>query len=239
MTRKPFILGIAACVSLICVLTGCVSGPAAPSDAVIAGAAAGGGNGAATPPPCTRTVAFGHVSDSGTALDVTDVETAINDTDNPATDTLTNQHSRTVSIEQTNKSVSSFTASVSVRAGFSLPVKWLPSASIQAQAIYTTMHETDSAVQQTVSATAGSQLQITIPVGATGYVLYGVDVQVVRGVLQSSGCSSPAQKTPLTIFIPLHDGYCTFVRGPDQFTDGGYGTDLAGNCQIINYEQGQ
>jgi hypothetical protein len=235
MTRKPFGLGIAICASLIAVLTGCGSGPAVPSDAVPAGAAAGG-NGAATAPSCTPTVVFGHVTDVGTALDVTDIETAINDTDNTATFTLTNQHSKTVSIEETTKRVSSFTASVSATVGFSLPIKWLPSASITAAAAYTTIHETDSTVQQAVGVTAGSQLQITIPADATGYVLYGVDVQVVHGVLQSSGCSSFPQQTSEAAFIPMHFGYCAFVRGPDQFTNGGYGTDLAGNCQIINYD---
>jgi len=238
MTRKPFVLGIAACASLIAVLTGCTS-VLAPDVVSIPGAAVGSGNGAVTTPSCTRTVVFGHVTDIGTALDVTEVKTAINDTDSAATFTLTNQHSTAVSIEETTKRVSSFTASVSAEVGFSLPVKWLPSASIQAQAIYTTVHETDSTVQQAVTVSAGSQLQIKIPAGATGYVLYGVDVQVVRGVLRSSGCSSPAQKISQTVFIPMHDGYCAFVRGPDQFTDGGYGTDLAGNCQIIDYDLAQ
>jgi hypothetical protein len=101
------------------------------------------------------------------------------------------------------------------------------------------VRETDSTVQQAVGVSAGTKLEITIPAHATGYVLDGVDVQEVHGVVRSSGCSSPAQETSETVFIPVHSGYCAFVRGPDQFTTGGYGTDLAGNCQIINYDQGQ
>jgi hypothetical protein len=70
--------------------------------------------------------------------------------------------------------------------------------------------------------------------------LYGAEVQVFRGVLVSSGCSLPTQRTAEKVFVPIDYYYCSFFRGPDMFTDGGYGTaGSSGNCQIINYDLGQ
>jgi len=240
MIRKHLVLGIVACASFTALLAGCDFGAPVPSDVASAGAA-GGGNGATTTPTCERTYVFHRVTDVGTALDVTDVQTtAQNYTGAAETLEVRDSHTTMVSIEQTTKSVSSFTASLSEQAGFSSPTKWRVSASVQAEQILKVVYETDSIVQQAVTVSEGSNVWITVPAGATGYVLYGVEVLVVRGVMRSSGCSLPAQRTLETVFVPMSYSYCSFVRGPDEFTDGGYGTaGSSSNCQVINYEPGQ
>jgi len=57
---------------------------------------------------------------------------------------------------------------------------------------------------------------------------------VVRGVLQTSGCSLPVQDTAQTVLVPEANNYCAFTRGPDVFVDGGYGTLRSGDCQVLN-----
>jgi hypothetical protein len=125
---------------------------------------------------------------------------------------------------------------------FSLPIKWLPSVSVKAQAIYSTVHETDWSAQQAVSTSSSSSSSssqtITVPAGATGYVIFGVDMRVVRGVLQTSGCSLPVQDTAQTVFVPEAGTYCAFIRCPDVFVDGGSGTLRSGDCQVLNSDLG-
>lgn len=227
MTRKPFVLGIGACVSMALV-TACTSSVgSAPAQLTT------------TPPPCTRTPAFIHVKNLGTALYVTAVESRLNnDTAEAQPLTLTNSRSETVTIGVTTKRVSSVTASASVTARFSLPIKWLPSVSVEAQAIYSTVHETDWSAQQQVSTSSSSSQTITVPACATGYVIFGVDMRVVSGVLQTSGCSLPVQDIAQTVLVPEADNYCAFTRGPDMFVDGGYGTLRSGDCEVLSSDVG-
>lgn len=227
MIRKPFLLGISACVSMV-LITACTSSdgsaPVQPTT---------------TPPPCTRTPVFIHAKNKGTVLYVTDVESKLNnDTARAVPLTLTNSQSQAVTIGETTKQVSGVTASADVKAGFSLPIKWLPSVSAEAKAIYSTVHESDWSARQTVSTSSSSSQTILVPAGATGYVFFGVEMRMVRGVLQTSGCSMPVQDTAQTVFVPEAGSYCAFTRGPDVFVDGGYGTLRSGDCQVLKSDLG-
>jgi hypothetical protein len=211
-------------------LTGCIT-IGAQAQSTFAGA----GVAASSSPSCTPTVVYNHIKDEGSALDVVDIQTAYNGTDSPEPFTLTSENSHTVSIQETTANTTGFTAEVGGSAGFTTPVKWLPSASVQAQAIYRTVHQTDSTVQQDATVSAGSAIQMSIPAGATGYGLLGVVMKITRGDLHSAGCAEVASTRLETVIIPTEYEWCTFVRGPDEFTAGGSGSS---QCRVVAYDLG-
>jgi hypothetical protein len=231
VTLRRMLLGSTACLVALGALAGCGSGGGAVADEE----AAGGVGPATSPPSCTPAVTFSDLENKGTGLYVINAVKSNNGGYTTQTFTVTNDRSATISIEQTVEK--STTETVELAGGLDLSIgEWLKvGASVTRTAIYTATQEIDSTVQQEVSINSGSSVQIPVPPGATGYVLYGVDMLIVHGTLKSAGCGAEPTKVPDTVIVPLGYDYCTLVRGPDIFTDGGSGASSSPDCKIIGY----
>lgn len=222
MRRQLAILGAAICaLPGIEVLTAC----------------GGGGPAALPPPPCVPSFVYSSVRTFGVGFDVVDQESETNAGSTPVTYTLTSQHGRTISIEEST--VNGFSVSAWIgEAGLKVnPVSTKPLSAQASEAVFNYVHKTDSSVRQNFSVQAGAQVSMTVPPGATGYALYGAFVKVTRGTLQSSGCTTVTDNGTETTLVPISYHYCTWTRGPDVFTIGGQVPRSCGT--IVAYDSGQ
>jgi hypothetical protein len=199
--------------------------------------ACGGGPAAIPPPPCIPSFVYSAAQTFGVGFDVVDQESETNAGSTPVTYSLTSQHGRAISIEETTVNGFSIGAQVD-EAGLKVnPVSTKPLSAQASQAVFNYVHQTDSSVRETFSVQAGAQVCMTVPPGATGYALYGAFVKVTRGTLQASGCTSVTQNGIETYLVPISYHYCTWTRGPDVFTIGGQVPSSCGT--IVAYDSGQ
>lgn len=182
--------------------------------------------------PCNPTYVYSHVKDQGSALYVIDIETDHNGTTGNETYELNDTRTGSFSIEDSVASVTQVSASlnaygqvVGVGPGFTAM------GSAQASAAYSYVHATDNSVKTTTSLSVGSTVSLTVPPGATGYGLFGVVVKVTNGDVKSTNCPSLQQDSHETVILPEEVEWCTWVRGPDEFADGGLSP-----CVVVGYD---
>jgi hypothetical protein len=199
---------------------------------LLSSAALSGCAGKPKPAACKPTYVYNNVKDQGSALDVLDLETAFNGTGQSEDLSLTAQHSHSVSVEESNSTVTTFHAAVNGSAALvAVAGVFDVAAQGRAQAVYDRVHETDSAVTISSSLSTGSVVHLTVAPGATAYGLFGVVMKVTNGDLQSTNCTGAALDSHETFIIPTEYEWCTWTRGPDDFTDGGLSP-----CVVVAYD---
>jgi hypothetical protein len=104
----------------------------------------------------------------------------------------------------------------------------MPVAKVHAEAIFDAVHQQVNSVNKEATTTTGSQIRITIPAHATGYGVYAVNTQIAKGHLHAPNCSdSGNDQGTVSTAVPEGFVWCTWTRGPNQFTDGGQGPCVA------------
>jgi hypothetical protein len=183
-------------------------------------------------PACTPTYVYSGVKTHGSALNVVDLETEYNGSATAETFTLNDTHGSSVAIEDSTETASPADAMFSDSAPITEDdPEFAPVTAAQSAAIYNSVSQTDSSVRTEASQTTGSQVQITVPAGATAYGLFGVVMDVTSGDLHAKSCPSLAQASQETVIIPEEYEWCTWTRGPDEFTDGGLSP-----CVVVAYD---
>jgi hypothetical protein len=200
---------------------------------LLAGAVTACGSASAQPPPqCTPTYVYSHVKNQGSALYVLDVETDYNGTSQAEPFTPIDKRSGSFSIEDSTASVTRVDADVDAVGQVSdLDSEFAEMPQPEASAAFSYVQGTDHSVQTTTSLTIGSTVRLDVPPGATGYALFGVVVKITNGNVRSSNCPSLQQNSHETVILPEESEWCTWIRGPDVFTDGG-----RSHCVVVAYD---
>ena len=200
-------------------------------------AACGSSTSSARQATCVPSFVYFNARAVGDGFDVVDQESETNAGSSPVTYTLVSKHGRTISTEEST--VNGFSVHAQMDdAGLKVdPMSTKPLSAEAGQAVFNYVHQTDSSVQQQFSVQAGAQVTMTVPPGATGYALYGAIVKVTRGTLQADGCATVSKDGAQTVLVPISYHYCTWTRGPDEFTAGGQVPSSCGT--IVAYDPGQ
>jgi hypothetical protein len=183
-------------------------------------AACGGGAQAVS---CTPTYVYSNVKSQGSALYVVDIETDYNGSPGDESATFSDQRTGSFTIEDSSSTVIRADATVDDNGQVTnADSEFSPMSGAQASAAFSYVHGTDHSVKTSTSLSITNTPQVEdIPPGATAYGLFGVVVKITNGDLISTNCPSLEQNSHETVLLPQESEWCTWIRGPDEFTDGG------------------